>query len=208
MLSLAQSPVRTLIACFSRRAKSLRPSHRTRNAPRQGYLTLYQLKTRVQTVGYQNTETLLYTIKAPFFPQEEKASQLFFLIIDFIMVKWIDTCQVSQEVFSPKWPPCPPSAGAAFPVSHAGSPSLHMPFFPARVAGAAAVTYGDPEVGSVAAREQRLISQLFHGYPRPRLKKSGFKKSHIFFLTISYASGHVTLSSIYAGDKRNSSLFR
>jgi hypothetical protein len=45
---------------------------------RQGYLRLYQLKTRVQTVGYQNTETLLYTIKAPFFPQKEKASQLFF----------------------------------------------------------------------------------------------------------------------------------
>lgn len=70
---------RTLIACFSRRAKEpLGTSHHTRNAPHQGYLRLYQLKTRVQTVGYQNTETLLYTIKAPFFPQKEKASQLFF----------------------------------------------------------------------------------------------------------------------------------
>lgn len=123
---------RTLIACFSRRAKEpLGTSHHTRNAPHQGYLRLYQLKTRVQTVGYQNTETLLCTIKAPFFPQKEKASQLFFLIIDFIMVKWIGTCQVSQEVFSPKQPTCPPSAGAAFLASRANSPSLHMPFFPA-----------------------------------------------------------------------------
>lgn len=140
---------------------------------RQGYLRLYQLKTRVQTVGYQNTETLLYTIKAPFFPQKEKASQLFFfLIIDFIMVKWIGTCQVSQEVFSPKWPTCSPSAGAAFLTSRAGSPSLHMPFFPVGPA-------------SKAAREQCLISQLFHGSLRPRLK-SGFKRSPIFLLLLFF----------------------
>lgn len=46
------------------------------------------------------------------------------------MVKWVDTCQVSQEVFSPKRPTCPSSAGATLLVSHAGGPpSLHMPFF-------------------------------------------------------------------------------
>lgn len=94
--------IRTLIACFPRRAKeSHRTSHHTQSAPQLGYLRLYQLKTRVQTMGYQNTETLLYTIKAPFFPQKEKASQLFFFFFNrFHNGKWIDTCQVSQEVFS------------------------------------------------------------------------------------------------------------
>lgn len=116
----------------------------------------------------KHRDTALYN-KSTLFPSKgEGISTFFFLIIDFIMVKWIGTCQVSQEVFSPKRPTCSPSAGAAFLTSRAGSPSLHMPFFPVGPA-------------SKAAREQCLISQLFHGSPRPRLK-SGFKRSPIFLL--------------------------
>lgn len=47
---------------------------------------------------YQNTEdAALYNKKHPFSLKRKKASNLF-LIANFIMVKWIDACQVSQEV--------------------------------------------------------------------------------------------------------------
>lgn len=106
---------RTLRACFHAGLWSLSGTpHRTQNAPCQGYLRLYQLKMRVQTMGDQNTETLLCTIKHPFSLKRRRHLNFFFKIIDFIMVKWIDTCQVSQEVFSPKRPPVHPQLGPPF----------------------------------------------------------------------------------------------
>lgn len=106
---------RTLRACFHAGLRSLSGTpHRAQNALCQGYLRLYQLKTRVQTMGDQNTETLLCTIKHPFSLKRRRHLNFFFKIIDFIMVKWIDTCQVSQEVFSPKQPPVHPQLGPPF----------------------------------------------------------------------------------------------
>lgn len=79
--------------------------------------------------GSKHRDAALYN-KAPFFPQKEKASQLFFLNYRFHNGK-VDRylSSFSGSVLT-QAATCPPSAGAAFLVSHAGSPSLHAPFSP------------------------------------------------------------------------------
>lgn len=122
---------RTLRACFHAGLRSLSGTpHRAQNAPCLGYLRLYQLKTRVQTMGDQNTETLLCTIKHPFSLKRRRHLNFFFLNYRFHNGK-VDRylSSFSGSVLT-QAATCPPSAGAAFLVSHAGSPSLHAPFSP------------------------------------------------------------------------------
>lgn len=108
---------RTLIACFSRRAQEplQDPLPRT-ECPVSGISeTLPAKDESSNNGGSKHRDAALYN-KSTLFPSKgEGISTFFFLIIDFIMVKWIDTCQVSQEVFSPKRPPFWPAMQALPP---------------------------------------------------------------------------------------------
>lgn len=122
------------------------------------------------------------------------------------MVKWIDTCQVSQEVFSPKRPPVHPQLGPPFWSATQALPLCTRPSPPpcgmcigSRLRGPRSRLRG----------HGRAMSDFttFSWIPETTIKKQVLKEATFF--TVSYASTrHVTLSYINAGDKRNESLSR
>lgn len=94
------------------------------------------------------------------------------------MVKWIDTCQVSQEVFfSPRQPACPPTAGATFPFCvWQALPFLQMPVFPA------VLSEHQQQAKETQDRfygHMRAISFFSPWIPETTIKKTDFKRSHV-----------------------------
>lgn len=92
--------IRTLIACFPRRAKeSHRTSHHTQNAPHLGYLRLPAKDESSNNGVSKHRDAALYN-KSTLFPSKGEGISTFFFKNRFHNDKWIDTCQVSQEVSS------------------------------------------------------------------------------------------------------------
>lgn len=133
--------------------------------------------TEVQTMVDQNTEdAALYNKKHPFSLKRRRHLDIF-KIIDLIMVKWVATCQVSQE--------------ASFSLSgllvHSGQ-GFHLKLALALDTGIPSPGWVSPKtretsvwLSSVGTQEPQhrccgrtrsnvWFSQSFHGYPRPRIK--------------------------------------
>lgn len=203
MLSLAQSPVRTLIACFSRRAKEPQAISPHTECPTSGISETLPAKDESSNSGVsKHRDAALYN-KSTLFPSRgEGISTLFFnyrfhngkvdrYLSSFsgsVLTQAATLSTLSRGCLSgqPRWLSLPVHAPLPRPCGR--SISSH-PWGPrSRLRG-----------------RGRAMSDLttFSRIPETTIKKNQVLKEATFFLTISYASGHVTLSSIYAGDKRN-----